>query len=171
MARLPILHYPDPRLRTHAEPVATVDEPIRQLIDDLLETMYAAPGIGLSATQVNVHKRVIVVDTSEQRDEPHAFVNPVIEYADGLQEREEGCLSVPGFFDTVKRADHIRVAALGRDGEPFEMEAEGLLAVCIQHERDHLDGKLFVDYLSRLKRQRIKSRLKKQGAARPNGRR
>ena len=169
MARLPILHYPDPRLRTQAEPVATVDATVRQLIDDLLETMYAAPGIGLSATQVNVHKRVIVVDVSEQRNEPHAFVNPAIESADGVQEREEGCLSVPGFYETVKRADHIRVAALGRDGEPFEMQAHGLLAVCIQHERDHLDGKLFVDYLSRLKRQRIKSKLKKQGTPRSNG--
>ena len=170
MARLPILHYPDPRLRTRAEPVDVVDASVAKLIDDLLETMYAAPGIGLAASQVNVHKRVIVVDVSEERNEPHAFVNPAIELAEGLQEREEGCLSVPGFYETVKRADRIRVTALNRDGEPFELEAEGLLAVCIQHERDHLDGKLFVDYLSKLKRQRIKSKLKKQ-AARPSDRR
>ena len=170
MARLPILNYPDPRLRTHAAPVDVVDATVAKLIDDLFETMYAAPGIGLAASQVNVHKRVIVVDVSEGRDEPHAFVNPVIELAEGIQEREEGCLSVPGFYETVERADRIRVAALNRDGEPFELEAEGLLAVCIQHERDHLDGKLFVDYLSKLKRQRIKSKLKKQ-AVRPNGRR
>ena len=167
MARLPILHYPDPRLRTRAEPVRVVDASIRRLIDDLLETMYEAPGIGLAASQANVHKRVMVVDVSETRNEPHAFVNPVIEFAEGLQEREEGCLSVPGFYETVERANRIRVAALDRDGKPFETEAEGLLAVCIQHERDHLDGKLFVDYLSRLKRQRIKSKLQKQGATKP----
>ena len=173
MARLPILHYPDPRLRTRAEPVRVVDASIRRLIDDLLETMYEAPGIGLAASQANIHKRVMVVDVSEARNEPHAFVNPVIEFAEGRQEREEGCLSVPGFYETVERADRIRVSALDRDGKPFGMEAEGLLAVCIQHERDHLDGKLFVDYLSRLKRQRIKSKLQKQGAAKPraNGRR
>ena len=169
MALLPILHYPDPRLRTRAEPVAAVDASIQRLIDDLLETMYAAPGIGLAASQVNVHKRVMVVDVSEERNEPHAFVNPEVELGDGLQEREEGCLSVPGFYETVQRAERIRVRALGRDGQPFELDAEGLLAVCIQHERDHLDGKLFVDYISKLKRQRIKSKLKKQGAA--NGRR
>ena len=168
MAQLPILQYPDPRLRTRAEPVAVVDATIRRLIDNLLDTMYAAPGIGLAASQVNVHKRVIVVDVSERRDEPHAFVNPVIASAEGLQEREEGCLSVPGFYETVERAERIRVAALGRDGKAFEMEAEGVLAVCIQHERDHLDGKLFVDYLSKLKRQRIKSKLKKQAAPKPS---
>ena len=167
MALLPILHYPDPRLRTRAAPVRVVDGSIRRLIDDLLETMYEAPGIGLAASQANVHKRVMVVDVSEARDEPHAFVNPVIEFAEGLQEREEGCLSVPGFYETVERANRVRVCALDRDGKSFEMEAEGLLAVCIQHERDHLDGKLFVDYLSRLKRQRIKSKLQKQGAAKP----
>ena len=162
MAILPVLHYPDPRLRTKAKPVAAVDDSIRRLIDDLLETMYEAPGIGLAATQVDVHKRVLVVDVSEARDEPHAFVNPVIEVAEGKQEREEGCLSVPGFYEVVERADHIRVAALDRDGKPFTMEAEDLLAVCIQHECDHLDGKLFVDYLSSLKRQRIKSKLRKR---------
>lgn len=162
MALLPILHYPDPRLRTKATRVDGVDDRIRRLIDDLLETMYAAPGIGLAATQVNVHKRVLVVDVSENRGQPRAFVNPVIEFAEGTQEREEGCLSVPGFYESVERAEHIRVAALDRRGNPFTLEAEGLLAVCIQHECDHLDGKLFVDYLSGLKRQRIKKKLQKR---------
>lgn len=162
MALLQILHYPDSRLRSKAKPVDVVDGGIRRLIDDLLETMYDAPGIGLAATQVNVHKRVLVVDVSENRDEPHAFVNPVIEFAEGAQEREEGCLSVPGFYEPVQRAEHIRVAALDKEGNPFTLQAEGLLAVCIQHECDHLDGKLFVDYLSSLKRQRIKKKLQKQ---------
>lgn len=162
MAMLPILHYPDPRLRTKAKPVEVVDDTVRTLIDDLLETMYEAAGIGLAATQVNVHRRVLVVDVSEHRDEPRAFVNPVIEQAEGEQERDEGCLSVPGFFESVKRAERIRVNALNADGERFALEAEGLLAVCIQHECDHLDGKLFVDYISNLKRQRIKSKLRKQ---------
>ena len=162
MALLHVLHYPDSRLRTKAKSVDVVDDGIRKLIDDLLETMYDAPGIGLAATQVNVHKRVLVVDVSENHDQPHAFVNPVIEFAEGTQEREEGCLSVPGFYEPVERAEHIRVAALDREGEPFTLEAEGLLAVCIQHECDHLDGKLFVDYLSNLKRQRIKKRLQKR---------
>lgn len=162
MAMLPILHYPDPRLRTKAKPVEVVDDTVRTLIDDLLETMYEAAGIGLAATQVNVHRRVLVVDVSEHRDEPRAFVNPVIEQAEGEQERDEGCLSVPGFFESVRRAERIRVSALNADGERFALEAEGLLAVCIQHECDHLDGKLFVDYISNLKRQRIKSKLRKQ---------
>ena len=162
MAMLPILHYPDPRLRTKAKPVEVVDDTVRTLIDDLLETMYEAAGIGLAATQVNVHRRVLVVDVSEHRDEPRVFVNPVIEQTEGEQERDEGCLSVPGFFESVKRAERIRVNALNADGEPFALEAEGLLAVCIQHECDHLDGKLFVDYISNLKRQRIKSKLRKQ---------
>ena len=162
MATLPILCYPDPRLRTKAAPVSAVDETIARLVDDLLETMYAAPGIGLAATQVNVHKRVLVVDVSEGRDQPLAFINPVIELAEGEQERDEGCLSVPGFFEPVTRAEHIRVQALNRDGEPFALEAEGLLAVCIQHECDHLEGKLFVDYISKLKRGRIRSKLRKQ---------
>ena len=162
MALLPVLHYPDPRLRTRAKPVDAVDDDIRRLIDDLLETMYDAPGIGLAATQVNVHKRVLVVDVSENHDQPHAFVNPVIEFAEGTQEREEGCLSVPGFYEPVERAEQIRVVALDRQGNPFTLEAEGLLAVCIQHECDHLDGKLFVDYLSSLKRQRIKKKLRKR---------
>ena len=169
MAVLPVLHYPDSRLRTRAKPVAVVDNGIRRLIDDLLETMYDAPGIGLAATQVNVHRRVLVVDVSPNHDAPRAFVNPVIEFAEGRQEWEEGCLSVPGFHEPVERAERIRVAALDRDGDPFTLEAEGLLAVCIQHECDHLDGKLFVDYLSSLKRQRIKKRLMKRGpdSARP----
>ena len=162
MATLPILQYPDPRLRTKAAPVAAVDDSVRALIDNLFETMYTAAGIGLAATQVNVHRRVLVVDVSERRDQPNAFVNPVVAAAEGKQERDEGCLSVPGFFETVTRAERIRVHALDRHGEPFALDAEGLLAVCIQHECDHLDGKLFVDYLSNLKRQRIKHKLRKQ---------
>ena len=161
VAKLPILQYPDPRLRTKAAPVEVVDDAVRGLVDDLLETMYAAPGIGLAASQVNVHKRVLVVDVSERRDEPRAFINPVIEFQDDVQEREEGCLSVPGFYETVQRANRIRVTALNGEGEPFTLDAEDLLAVCIQHECDHLDGKLFVDYISSLKRQRIKSKLRK----------
>ena len=165
MNTLPVLRYPDPRLRIKAKPVAEVDDDIRRLIDDLLETMYAAPGIGLAATQVNVHKRVLVIDISERQDQPHVFVNPMIELTEGRQLRDEGCLSVPGFYEPVQRASHIRVTALNRDGEPFEMVAEELLAVCIQHECDHLDGKLFVDYLSGIKRQRIKSKLRKSATA------
>ena len=165
MATLPILRYPDPRLRTKAKPVASVDGAVTRLIDNLLETMYAENGIGLAATQVNIHKRVLVVDVSERRNEPLAFVNPVIEATAGEQQRDEGCLSVPGFAATVKRAESIRVSATNRAGKPFELEAEGLLALCIQHECDHLEGKLFVDYLSRLKRQRIESKLRKQARA------
>lgn len=165
MARLPILRYPDPRLRTRAAPVDAVDDAVRRLIDDLFETMYDASGIGLAATQVNVHRRVLVVDVSSGRDAPHAFVNPVITRAEGRCGHEEGCLSVPGFYETVERAERIRVAALGRDGKPFEMQADGLLGVCIQHEHDHLDGKLFVDYLSSLKQQRIKAKLRKLHSA------
>ena len=169
MALLPILCYPDPRLRTKAVPVPAVDESIVRLIDDLLETMYAAPGIGLAATQVNVHKRVLVVDVSERRDQPLAFVNPVIESAEGIQERDEGCLSVPGFYEPVQRAERIRVHALNQQGEPFTLEAEDLLAVCIQHECDHLEGKLFVDYISKLKRGRIRSKLRKQARREARG--
>ena len=169
MALLPVLHYPDSRLRTKAKPVDAVDDRIRRLIEDLFDTMYDAPGIGLAATQVNVHKRVLVVDVSQQRNDPRAFVNPVIEFAEGAQEREEGCLSVPGFYEPVERAERIRVAALDREGRPFTLNAEGLLAVCIQHECDHLDGKLFVDYLSGLKRQRIKKKLRKR-PPHPSGR-
>jgi peptide deformylase len=162
MALLPILHYPDPRLHTKAAPVPAVDDRIRQLIADMAETMYAAPGIGLAATQVDVHERVIVIDVSEDRTGMLAFVNPVIVEAAGEAENEEGCLSVPGVFDKVRRAERIKVRALNAQGEPFVLEAEGLLAVCIQHEIDHLEGKVFVEYLSRLKQQRIASRLKKQ---------
>ena len=162
MATLQILHYPDPRLRTRAQPVAIVTEEIRQLVADMFETMYAAPGVGLSASQVNVHKRVIVVDVSKEHNAPHAFVNPEIEVIEGTQQLEEGCLSIPGFYETVSRADRIRVTALNARGEPFELEADGFLSVCIQHECDHLEGKLFVDYLSNLKRGRIRKKLSKQ---------
>ena len=161
MAILEILEYPDPRLRTRAEPVQEVNEEIRRLADDMLETMYAAPGIGLAATQVNVHKRVLVIDVSENQDDPLIFINPEILEKDGVETMEEGCLSVPGVYETVERADRIRVRALGRDGKPFEMDVDGLRAICIQHEIDHLDGKLFVDYLSDLKRQRIRKKLEK----------
>ncbi|UCC14080.1 MAG: peptide deformylase [Gammaproteobacteria bacterium] len=161
MAILEILEYPDPRLRTRAKPVEKVDDALRTLAADMLETMYSAPGIGLAATQVNVHQRVLVVDVSEDHSNPLVFINPQIIERDGVEVMEEGCLSVPGFYEPVERAQHIRVRALGLDGEPFEREAEDLLAVCIQHEIDHLDGKLFVDYLSDLKRQRIRKKLEK----------
>lgn len=162
MAILDILHYPDERLRTVARPVETVDAEVRQLVDDMFDTMYDAPGIGLAATQVNVHRRVIVVDVSEDGSEPHVFINPEIIVRDGVEEMQEGCLSVPGYYDTVQRADSITVRALDRDGSPFELDADGLLAVCIQHEIDHLDGKLFVDYLSEMKRKRLRKKLAKQ---------
>ncbi len=162
MAKLKILEFPDPRLRTRAEPVTEVDERIRTLIDDLLETMYAAPGIGLAATQVDVHERLLVADVSTDQTEPHALINPVIVEKDGVTVSDEGCLSVPGYFEPVTRAEHIRVRYLNRDGEEVEMDATGLLAVCIQHEMDHLDGKLFVDYLSEAKRGRIRKRLEKE---------
>ena len=158
MARLPILHYPDPRLRNSATPVAKVDDAVRRLIDDMLETMYAAPGIGLAATQVNVRLRVVTIDTSENRDQPWCLINPEILASDGWIETEEGCLSVPDVYEKVRRAEWVKIAALNRDGEPFEREAEQTLAVCLQHEVDHLDGKLFVDRLSQLKRQRIRKR-------------
>ena len=162
MALLDILHFPDPRLRTVAKPVEQVDDALRQLIDDMLETMYAAPGIGLAATQVNVHKRLLVLDVSENSDQPMVFINPEITPLDDTTNPyDEGCLSVPGFYEKVERPDRIRVKALGRDGQPFEMEADGLLAVCLQHEVDHLDGKLFVDHISRLKRDRIKKKMEK----------
>lgn len=162
MALLHILHYPDPRLRLISTPVVSVDDEIRQLLDDMLETMYAAPGIGLAAPQVNVTKRIIVVDTSPKGDDPRCLINPEIIAYDGVEVMEEGCLSVPGFHENVERAQQIKVRALGRDGEPFEMEVEGILAVCIQHETDHLDGKLFVDYLSEIKRNRIQKKMEKQ---------
>lgn len=161
MAKLEILHFPDPRLRTLAQPVAEVDAGIARLVDDMFETMYAAPGIGLAATQVNVHKRLLVVDVSENKDQPLVFINPELLERQGVEEMEEGCLSVPGIYDKVQRAERIRVRALDRDGKPFEMDVDGLLAVCIQHEIDHLDGKLFVDYLSSMKRQRIRKKLEK----------
>lgn len=162
MALLPILHYPDPRLHKVAQPVAAVDERIRRLIKDMAETMYAAPGIGLAATQVDVHERVLIIDVSEDRNDLRAFINPEILETSGQADTEEGCLSVPGIYDTVTRAERVRVRALDAQGEPFTLEAEGLLAVCIQHEIDHLDGKVFVDYLSRLKQQRIAAKLRKQ---------
>ncbi len=162
MALLPILHYPDPRLHTVASKVGNVDERIRKLVADMAETMYAAPGIGLAATQVDVHERVLVIDISDARDNLQAFINPEIIEKSGEAETEEGCLSVPGVYDTVRRAEHIKVSALDLQGEPFTLETDGLLAVCIQHEIDHLDGKVFVEYLSRLKQQRIAAKMKKQ---------
>jgi peptide deformylase len=161
MTQLTILQFPDPRLRKVARPVETVDESVAQLADDMLETMYASRGIGLAATQVNRDIRLLVLDLSEQRDEPQVFINPEIVEREGAQVCEEGCLSVPGEYAEVERAERICVSALDRDGEPFELDADGLLAVCIQHEIDHLDGKVFVDYLSPLKRRLIEKRLKK----------
>ncbi|MEM0955756.1 MAG: peptide deformylase [Pseudomonadota bacterium] len=163
MAVLNILEFPDPRLRTKAAPVTEFDAALSQLIDDMFETMYDAPGIGLAATQVDVHKRLLVIDVSETRDEPLVFINPQIDILDEeLDVYDEGCLSVPGFYETVERPQHIRVTAQDRNGETFTLEPQGLLAVCIQHEIDHLDGKLFVDYLSTLKRGRIRKKLEKQ---------
>jgi len=162
MAILTILEFPDPRLRTIAKKVSQVDDRIRKLVDDMFETMYAAPGIGLAATQVDVHERVVVMDISEGNDRPLVFINPEVEILGQEQQNyQEGCLSVPGFYEQVSRPSQIRVRALDRDGKPFELEPDGLLAVCIQHELDHLNGKLFVDYLSGLKRQRIKAKLEK----------
>jgi len=162
MALLHILRYPDERLHTVAARVERVDNEIRQLIKDMAETMYAAPGVGLAATQVDVHKRVIVIDVSEERDQLKTFINPELVATEGESEFEEGCLSVPGIFEKVRRADRITVCALDAEGKPFTLEADGLLAVCIQHEMDHLEGKVFVEYLSRLKQQRILKKLKKQ---------
>ena len=161
MAKLAILEFPDPRLRKKATPVTDVDDKLRTLIDDMFETMYAAPGIGLAATQVDVHQRVLVADVSADKTEPYALINPEILEKDGVTVSDEGCLSVPGYYEEVERAEHIRVRFLDRDGQQQEMEAEGLLAICIQHEMDHLDGKLFVDYLSEAKRQRIRKKLEK----------
>jgi peptide deformylase len=162
MAILDILYYPDPRLRNKAKPVEKVDDAIRQLVDDMFETMYEAPGIGLAATQANVPKRVLVIDISEEKTAPLCLVNPEIVAGEGEEQSEEGCLSVPGIYDTVTRSERVKVNALDRDGQSIELEADGLLAVCIQHEIDHLDGKLFVDYLSNLKRQRIRKKLEKE---------
>ncbi len=162
MAILNILNYPDERLRIKAAPVENVDGQIAQLVDDMFETMYSAPGIGLAATQVNVHQRIIVMDIMEDKSQSLTFINPEIIAQDGIQAIDEGCLSVPGIYEPVDRARHIQVRAIDKQGKPFEMEAEDLLAVCIQHEMDHLRGKLFVDYLSQLKRQRIRKKLQKQ---------
>ena len=161
MALLNILHFPDPRLRNKARPVAHVDAAVRRLIDDMLETMYDAPGIGLAATQVNVAQRIVVMDLALEKNTPLCFINPEIVSRSGTEEMEEGCLSVPGVYEMVQRAERVTVRALGRDGKPFELDADGLLAVCIQHEIDHLEGKLFVDYLSELKRTRVRKRMEK----------
>lgn len=163
MALLDILEFPDPRLRTVAEPVDVVDDDTRKIIDDMFETMYDAPGIGLAATQVNIHKRIVVIDVSDDGDEPLVLINPTFEVLDEtLDKMQEGCLSVPGFYEDIKRPNHILLKALDRNGEPYELKAEGLLAVCIQHEIDHIEGKLFVDYVSPLKRNRIRSKLEKK---------
>lgn len=162
MAVLEILEFPDPRLRKQAAPVREVTEATRTLIDDMFETMYAAPGIGLAATQVNVHQRILVIDVSEENDQPQIFINPEVTILDPeLGEYDEGCLSVPGFYETVNRPQGVEVSALDREGQPFTRKLEGLLAICLQHEIDHLDGKLFVDYLSPLKRMRIRKKLEK----------
>ena len=166
MALLEILEYPDPRLRKIAAPVKQVTPEIQTLIDDMFETMYDAPGIGLAATQVDQHIQLIVMDLSEDKSEPHVFINPEVTVLDGDPEKmQEGCLSVPGYYEDVERIEHVLIKALNRDGEAFELEATGLLAVCIQHEMDHLNGKLFIDYLSKLKRTRIKKKLEKQQKA------
>jgi len=159
---LPILEYPDPRLRKVASPVGKVTPEIQKLVRDMAETMYAAPGIGLAATQVDVHKRIIVMDISDARDELRVFIDPTIVSAEGEADNEEGCLSVPGYYDKVTRPAKIRVRATGADGKPYELDADGLLAVCIQHEMDHLLGKVFVDYLSPLKRARLTGKLRKK---------
>ncbi len=161
MNKLTILEFPDPRLRTRATPVEAVDDDLRALIDAMFETMYAAPGIGLAATQVDVHKRLLVTDVSADKTEPLCFINPEIIDREGSIITEEGCLSVPEIYAKVERAERVRVRALNRDGMEFEIDADGLLAVCVQHEMDHLEGKLFVDYLSELKRQRIRKQLEK----------
>jgi peptide deformylase len=162
MALRTILEFPDQRLRTRAQPVTQFDAELGRLIDDMFETMYAAPGIGLAATQVDVHKRLLVIDVSEARNEPLVFINPEILSREGVEESEEGCLSVPGIFDDVKRAAKVRVRSQDRTGAVVERDFEGVLAVCVQHEMDHLEGKLFVDYLSDLKRQRIRKKLEKE---------
>ena len=163
MARLTILRYPDPRLHTVARPVAVVDERVRRLVDDMLETMYGADGVGLAATQVDVHERVIVMDTSEQHNRPLVLINPeIVKRSTETAVNEEGCLSVPLIYDRVERAARVTVRALGRDGQPFELDTEGLTAVCVQHEMDHLLGKVFVEYLSPLKRDRIRTKMLKK---------
>ena len=161
MAKLKILEFPDPKLRIKAQPVETVDNALRRLIDDMFETMYDAPGIGLAATQGDVHRRLLVADVSTEKDDPRVLINPEIVEKDGVEVTEEGCLSVPGYFEEVTRAEHVKVRYLDRDGNQQEEDFDGLLAVCVQHEIDHLDGRLFVDYLSEAKRQRIRKRLEK----------
>jgi len=162
MSQLPILEYPDPRLRTKAQPVTVFDAALQALVDDMFATMYEAPGIGLAASQVNVHKQLLVLDVSEEKNAPMVLVNPKIVASEGSQTYQEGCLSVPGIFADVDRADRITVESLDRNGQPQNFEADGLLAVCIQHEMDHLIGKLFVDYLSPLKRELVRKKLEKQ---------
>lgn len=162
MALLNILRFPDKRLRTKAVPVKEVNDGIREFLDDMLETMYDAPGIGLAATQVNVHQQIVVIDVSDEKNEPYCFINPVITTSDGEEVCDEGCLSVPEFYAEVQRAETVTVEALDREGKKFELEADGMLAVCIQHELDHLKGKLFVDYLSPLKQKRLLKKLEKQ---------
>ena len=163
MAKLNILRYPDPRLHVVAKPIAQVDDRIRQLADDMLETMYEADGVGLAATQVDVHERLIVIDTSEARDDPRVLINPeILERSEETSFVDEGCLSVPAIYDKVQRHARVKVRATGRDGQPYEFEAEGLLSICVQHEMDHLLGKVFVDYLSPLKRERIKTKMLKR---------
>jgi len=162
MALLEVLHFPDTRLRTQAKPVKQVDNTIRELVADMFETMYAAPGIGLAATQANIHKQIIVIDITKERNQPLCLINPKLLSNEGVQCTEEGCLSVPGIFEEIERAERITVQALNQKGESFTLTTDGLLAVCILHEIDHLKGKLFVDYLSSLKRQRIRKKLVKQ---------
>jgi peptide deformylase len=174
MAKLDILTFPDPRLRNQARAVERVDDAVRRIVDDMLETMYAAPGIGLAAIQVDIPKRIVVIDISDDKQDPLCLINPEILERSGEEQMDEGCLSVPGFYETVTRAERVRVRALGRDGQPFELDTDGLLAVCIQHEIDHLDGRLFVDHISALKRQRIRRKLekdKRQGIPAPEPRR
>jgi peptide deformylase len=169
MALLPILEFPDPRLRTRAAPVQQFDAALKQLIADMLQTMYAAPGIGLAATQVNVHRALLVMDVSSENNEPQIYINPQIVTRDGVEVSEEGCLSVPNIFEEVERSARVRVRAQDADGRPFERDLEGLAAVCLQHEMDHLAGKLFVDYLSGLKRERIRRKLEKERRERASG--
>jgi peptide deformylase len=169
MALLPILEFPDPRLRTRAEPVRQFDAALKQLIADMLQTMYAAPGIGLAATQVNVHRQLLVMDVSSEKNQPQIYINPQIVTRDGVEVSEEGCLSVPNVFEEVERAARVQLRAQDADGQPFERDLDGLAAVCLQHEMDHLAGKLFVDYLSGLKRERIRRKLEKERRERASG--
>ena len=171
MALLDILEFPDPRLRTKAKAVKNVNNGIRKLVDDMLETMYEAPGIGLAATQVNVHQRIVVIDISEEKNQPLVLINPTYTVIEGEQEYDEGCLSVPGYYETVTRAEKVRLNATDRDGNTFEMQCDELLSICVQHEVDHLNGILFVDHISKLKRERIKSKLVKAHKAELKNRR